>query len=191
MMKIWPGTVAASALPVISAVGHETDFTICDFVADRRAPTPSAAAELAVPETNELKRKINNIVSRMELLLSRQITQKRQALRYLAASRPMTAPAAMLDDRRMTLVYLGEKLDRAVQADLAARRHTLAQAAGKLDALNPLAILTRGYSAVFDREGRVVSRVGQLAPGDTITLRLTDGAASATVRDLNQNPLQE
>lgn len=184
-------TVAASALPVISAVGHETDFTICDFVADRRAPTPSAAAELAVPETNELKRKINNIVSRMELLLSRQITQKRQALRYLAASRPMTAPAAMLDDRRMTLVYLGEKLDRAVQADLAARRHTLAQAAGKLDALNPLAILTRGYSAVFDREGRVVSRVGQLAPGDTITLRLTDGAASATVRDLNQNPLQE
>ena len=180
-------TVAASALPVISAVGHETDFTICDFVADRRAPTPSAAAELAVPETAELQRKIGNIVGRMELLLGRQITQKRQALRFLAESRAMTNPAAMLDERRMNVVYLGEKLDRAMQTDFAARRHSLVQAAGKLDALNPLAILTRGYSAVFDGEGRVVSRTVQLSPGDTITLRLTDGAASATVTETKPN----
>lgn len=180
-------TVAASALPVISAVGHETDFTICDFVADRRAPTPSAAAELAVPETAELQRKIGNIVGRMELLLSRQITQKRQTLRFLSESRAMTNPAAMLDERRMNLVYLGEKLDRAIEVDLAARRNSLAQAAGKLDALNPLAILTRGYSAVFDGEGRVVSRARQLLPGDRITLRLTDGTAAATVTETKPN----
>ncbi len=177
--------VAASALPVISAVGHETDFTICDFVADRRAPTPSAAAELAVPETAELMRKINNIVGRMELLLSRQLEQKRQALRYLAQAKPLTMPGAMFDDRRMTLVYLGEKLDRAMDARLSSERHLLAQAAGKLDALNPLAILTRGYSAVFDEKGRSVNRTEQLKIGDEIELRLMDGSASATVRQVS------
>ena len=179
--------VAASSLPIISAVGHETDFTICDFVADRRAPTPSAAAELAVPETAELQRKIGNIVGRMELLLGRQITQKRQTLRFLAESRAMTNPAAMLDERRMNLVYLAEKLDRAAENTLAVRRNSLVQAVGKLEALNPLAILTRGYSAVFDGEGRVVSRAEQLTPGETITLRLTDGTAAATVTEIQPN----
>ena len=177
--------VAASALPVISAVGHETDFTICDFVADRRAPTPSAAAELAVPETGELKRKINNIVGRMDLLLSRQITQRRQTLQYLAASRPLTQPAALLDERRMAAVYLSEKLDRAMQSVLDAGRNSLAQSAGKLEALNPLAILSRGYSAVFDDSGRVVSRADQLSVGSQIHLRLADGTATATVDALS------
>ncbi len=183
-------TVAASALPVISAVGHETDFTICDFVADRRAPTPSAAAELAVPETNELKRKIGNIVGRMELLLSRQLEQKRQTLDYLAKAKPMTNPIAMFDDRRMTLVYLGEKLDRAVDTRLSADRHLLVQAAGKLEALNPLAILTRGYSAVFDTEGKTVNRTEQLSVGEEITLRLVDGSASATVSKIMEMQTQ-
>lgn len=176
-------TVAASAIPVISAVGHETDFTICDFVADRRAPTPSAAAELAVPETAELQRKISNIVGRMDLLLGRQITAHRQTLRHLSTSRALTNPAAMLDERRMSLVYLGEKLDRAAEGVLQSRRFALAQTAAKLDALNPLAILTRGYSALFDEQGSVVASTAQIKPGDTLTLRLADGEAKATVTE--------
>lgn len=180
-------TVAASALPVISAVGHETDFTICDFVADRRAPTPSAAAELAVPETAELQRKISNIVGRMELLLTRQIEQKRETVRHLSAARSMLNPTAMLDDRRMTLVYLGEKLDRGMQDRLSGSRSLLVQSAAKLDALNPLSVLTRGYSAVFGHDGGVVSRVGDLTPGDTVTLRLTDGRAEANILALHED----
>ncbi len=176
-------TVAASAIPVISAVGHETDFTICDFVADRRAPTPSAAAELAVPETAELQRKISNIVGRMDLLLGRQITAHRQTLRHLASSRALTNPATMLDEKRMSLVYLGEKLDRAAEQTLQSRRFALAQTTAKLDALNPLAILTRGYSALFDEQGSVVASTKQLAVGDTLTLRLSDGQAKATVTE--------
>ena len=180
--------IAASCLPVISAVGHETDFTICDFVADRRAPTPSAAAELAVPETAELKRKINNIVGRMELLLGRQIEQRRQAVRYLSAARALSAPAAMLDDRRMNLVYLSEKLDHAVQVKMNACRADLAQRAVKLDALNPLAIFGRGYSAAFAENGELLSRVGQLTVGQPITLRLSDGEARADVTALTPLP---
>ncbi|MBR6709824.1 MAG: exodeoxyribonuclease VII large subunit [Clostridia bacterium] len=178
-------TVAASALPVISAVGHETDFTICDFVADRRAPTPSAAAELAVPETAELQRKIGNIVGRMELLLNRQIEQKREMLRHFASARAMTNPTVMLDDRRMTLVYLSEKLDRGIQNQMTDGRNMLAQSAAKLDALNPLSVLTRGYSAVFDRDGGVVSHVADLKPGDKVTLRMTDGRAEASILSLD------
>ena len=176
--------IAASRLPVISAVGHETDFTICDFVADRRAPTPSAAAELAVPETTELKRKINNIVGRMELLLGKQIENRRQALHYLSTSRGLSAPAAMLDDRRMNLVYLADKLDRAVQTRMTACRADLAQQAVKLDALNPLAIFGRGYSAAFAENGELLSRVEQLTVGQPITIRLSDGEARADVTAL-------
>lgn len=180
--------IAASQLPVISAVGHETDFTICDFVSDRRAPTPSAAAELAVPETAELKRKINNIVGRMELLLGRQIEQRRQAVRYLSAARGLSAPAAMLDDRRMNLIYLSEKLDHAVQVKMNACRADLAQRAVKLDALNPLAIFGRGYSAAFAENGELLSRVDQLEVGQPITLRLSDGEAQANVTALTPLP---
>lgn len=173
--------IADSALPVISAVGHETDFTICDFVADRRAPTPSAAAELVVPEMNELKRKINNIVGRMDLLLRRQLEQKRQAVRYLSAARAMASPAAMLDDRRMTMVYLGEKLERGMQDTLSTAKTSLAQQVAKLDALNPLSILARGYSAVFAEDGRVLNHIGDLAVGESVHLRLSDGEAVADI----------
>ena len=92
--------VAASQIPIISAVGHETDFTICDFVADRRAPTPSAAAEIAVPDTAELMRKINNITGRMELLLYENIKRKSEKLSMLAKSKVLTDPIYMLDEKR-------------------------------------------------------------------------------------------
>ena len=105
--------VAASQIPVISAVGHDTDFTICDFVADRRAPTPSAAAELAVPETSELKRKIQNIVTREADVIGSMLKIRREKLISLANTRAMTNPMNFIDDRRMTADLLGDRLKRA------------------------------------------------------------------------------
>ena len=117
--------IYASRIPVISAVGHETDFTICDFVADRRAPTPSAAAEIAVPDTLELMRKIYNITGRMELLLSKNIERKKMHLKMLSESRVMINPLNMLDEKKAILLSEIIRLDSAFSSFLL---HTLTSA---------------------------------------------------------------
>ncbi|MBQ3178550.1 MAG: exodeoxyribonuclease VII large subunit, partial [Clostridia bacterium] len=140
--------VAASQIPVISAVGHETDFTICDFVADRRAPTPSAAAELAVPDTAELKRKIQNIVTRESGVLQQIAARHRERLLLLSGSRVLQNPMTMIDDKKMQTAMAAERLVRAEERIRMQSRAMLQTEAGKLSALNPLAVLSRGYSAV-------------------------------------------
>lgn len=175
-------TVAASRIPVISAVGHETDFTICDFAADCRAPTPSAAAEIALPETSELKRKINNIISRENAVLTQIITRRREHLERLAASRALLSPMNFIDDKRMTVVSLGDRLNRAENTSLALCSARLAAAVGKLNALNPLSVLSRGFSAVYGTDGTIVKSTTQLTVGDTVTFRVADGDADAEIR---------
>lgn len=173
--------VAISQIPVISAVGHETDFTICDFVADRRAPTPSAAAELAVPDTAELKRKINNIVTR-EAGVLRQITARhREKLLLLSGSRVLQDPKAMIDDKRMQTAMLAERLTRAEERIQLQSRAYLQTEAGKLSALNPLAVLSRGYSAVYTKEGHLVRSVDDMQPGEVITIQTEGGEADARI----------
>ena len=177
-------TVAASNIPIISAVGHETDFTICDFVADRRAPTPSAAAELAVPETSELKRKIGNIVGRTELLLSQNISRQRERVKYYANSRVMKNPAVLIDDRRMTSAYLSEKLEDSIERIRLDRSAILAKNAAKLDALSPLAVLSRGYSVVTGENGMVIKKTEDINVGDSFSFRTTDGRVNATATEI-------
>lgn len=167
--------VCASIIPVISAVGHETDFTICDFVADRRAPTPSAAAELAVPETEELKRKISNITAKTELLLKQNISHKKQLLSFYSSRRPLSSPERLTDDRRMLLLSLTDKMYRNAEFANIGRRNQLAKCAAKLDALSPLGILSRGYSVAFGEDGRLLKRTSDVAAGDGISVRVTDG----------------
>ncbi|MBQ8837040.1 MAG: exodeoxyribonuclease VII large subunit [Clostridia bacterium] len=174
-------TVAASAIPTISAVGHETDFTICDFVADRRAPTPSAAAELAVPETHELMHKIDNIIGRMSLLLSRRIESGRQILDFYKTQGIFAYPERMFEDRKMQLLMLGQRLETSMNTKLTADRALLAQRTAKLEALSPLGILSRGYSVAAGADGKVISSVNDVSKGDTFTLRLSDGTLDATV----------
>lgn len=176
-------TVAASAIPTISAVGHETDFTICDFVADRRAPTPSAAAELAVPETHELMHKIDNIIGRMSLLLSRRIESGRQILDFYKTQGIFAHPERMLEERKMQLLMLGQRLDSSIAAKLTADQNRLAQRAAKLEALSPLGILSRGYSVATGADGRVISSVQDVVVGDEFALQLTDGKIRATVKE--------
>ncbi len=177
-------TIAACPIPVISAVGHETDFTICDFVADRRAPTPSAAAELAVPETHELMHKIDNIIGRMSLLLSRRLESGRQVLDFYMKQGVFAHPERMFEDCKMQLLLLGQRLETAENRTLTATRHALAERSAKLEALSPLAILSRGYSVATGADGHVLTATVQTAVGEDITLRLTDGALTAKVTSL-------
>lgn len=173
--------VAVTGIPVISAVGHETDFTICDFVADRRAPTPSAAAELAVPDTAELQRKINNIVTR-EAGVLRQITARhREKLLLLSGSRVLQTPTAMIDDKRMQIAMLTERLTRAEERILLQGRASLQTETGKLSALNPLAVLSRGYSAVYKKDGTLIRSIDHMQPGDVITIQTDGGEADARI----------
>ena len=178
--------VAASEIPIISAVGHETDFTLCDFAASVRAPTPSAAAELAVPESAELARKIGNVQTRMELLCTQKIKLSREKLARLAASRALTTPMNFIDDKRMALAVAEEKLALRMEKILERKKAALGAATAKLDALNPLSVVSRGYSAVFDTEGKLVKSVSQTKVGETVSFMLTDGKISAEVKTVER-----
>lgn len=178
--------IAASRIPVISAVGHETDFTICDFVADRRAPTPSAAAELAVPDTAELKRKIQNIVSREANVLYSMLKIRRDRLDSLANTRAMTNPMNVIDDRRMLTDMLTERLVRAEENSVQMRRSLLARDAGRLEALNPLSVIARGYSAVYKADGGLVKNIDDVTPGDQVEFKTIGGTAVCTVDEVKK-----
>lgn len=176
--------VAASKIPVISAVGHETDFTLCDFAADRRAPTPSAAAELAVPETGELSRKLSNVTARLGLLMEGKTGLYRERLMRLASARVLMSPMNMIDDKRMALAMEERALFDRMTAVLSRKRADFARDTAKLDALNPLSVLSRGYGAVFTGEGAVVKSVSQTAAGERLSLMLSDGRIQATVDEI-------
>ncbi len=168
-------------IPVISAVGHETDFTICDFVSDKRAPTPSAAAELAVPESGELKRKFVNVVSRMYALTDARLKSNRQLLKMLSERRALTQPSAYIDDKRMALMSLTKDLENAVVHKLTAEKQKFARLSSVLEAVSPLKVISKGYSAVFKDGGKLVKSVDDLNEGDDVSFKLTDGSINAKV----------
>lgn len=174
--------VAASPIPVISAVGHESDFTICDFVADVRAATPSAAAELAVPDSAELVRRFRNVTDRMALLCKRKITAERNRLSGISSRRIFSDPTGLYREKHLRLDALTTSLEHAARAKLRLMQTDLSVFAGKLNALNPLAILARGY-AVASVDGRVVKRVADIAEDQSFRLRLSDGEISAKRMD--------
>ena len=176
--------VSRSRIPVISAVGHETDVTICDLVADRRAPTPSAAAELAVPETAELKQKFNNVITRETAVLMGRIDAKKKELDRLAASRVLTSPAASFEDRSVTVDRLSDRLARVQNNILEKKTALLKSGAASLSALNPMAVLSRGYGAVFAADGSVIKSVESLSVGDTVKLTLSDGDALCGIKEI-------
>ncbi len=171
--------IFACRIPVISAVGHETDFTIADFVADKRAPTPSAAAEIAVPDANDTKRQLLNVSKRMESILNMHIKDRQVRGKELAASRAMTIPRSAIDERRLALSALDNRMCRTADGILhraGAKKDTLH---AKLESLNPLAILARGYGAAFDKDGKIIKSIDQINSGDIFTLRLSDGEMEA------------
>lgn len=172
--------VASCAVPVISAVGHESDFTICDFVADRRAPTPSAAAELAVPDMGEILRGLASVRAGLQTSMQKLIAQERRILNQMTQSRVFRRPEQILDNSRMRLDEREADLNRAVEQTLMLKRQSTASVAGKLQALNPLSILSRGY-ATISRDGVSITSVKQINNNDTLDIRMADGSVCATV----------
>lgn len=179
--------VASSRIPVISAVGHETDFTICDFVADRRAPTPSAAAEIAVPDTVELKNKFNNVIKHEAASLERIINRHREKLSYLSHSRTLTDPKVMIDDKRMATVLLSERMLSAQTNTLNRSKLSLGIVSGKLEALNPLSVISRGYSAVYTEDKELVKSISQLSVGMHVSFKTSDGSADAVIETIKED----
>lgn len=172
--------VAASPIPVISAVGHESDFTICDFVADKRAPTPSAAAELAVPEKKELLRMLATKGERMGSVLEKRVKEERRFLNQIAQSRVFSHPEQLFDSFRMKVADKEEKMDRALTTLFLQKKNTMAHLGAKLDALSPLAVLARGYATV-GKDGTTVATVVEINPGDVLDIRFLDGSVRALV----------
>lgn len=169
-----------SEIPVISGVGHETDFTICDFVADLRAPTPSAAAELAVPDINELVAYLNLISSKMNKAIRSKILIEEMRLDKLSDSGSLRKPADFLDDCEKKISDLNKSLNIAVKAIYDNKYNSAFVLLSKLDALSPFKILSRGYSVIKLNEN-VVSSVNQLKVNDSVEFCLSDGNAIATV----------
>lgn len=170
-----------SKVPVISAVGHETDFTICDFVADLRAPTPSAAAELAVPDITELKNAVVAMVNQLHTTVSSHINLRNNALTKAKNSGILVAPERYIIEKRALLLdTANDRLNFTFDDSLSKRTVKFTETVAKLDAFSPIKTLLRGYS-VAEKNGVAVKSVKQLNKGDNITLVLSDGSANCTV----------
>ena len=172
-------------VPIISAVGHETDFTICDFVADLRAPTPSAAAELAVPDKRELMMRLDSYDERLALALVRKVDRSRERLEHLKTMLDTFSIDNLIKMRRDSLSRLYEKANLLVKSRLDRSRERLSISTGKTDALSPLSILSRGY-AIAEIGGRVVKSTSDVNLDDSIQLILPDGEIGARVTDIKK-----
>ena len=175
--------IYASQIPVISAVGHEPDVTISDFVADRRASTPSNAAEIAVPDMAELLSTLQGSGTRLIQAQLKQLEREEVRLENLAHKRVLTDPSAFLQDRKMYLDFVQQKLAGAARMTLEGDERRFAQLAAKLDAMSPLKVLGRGYAMAQLEDGTVLRSAQQADIGDRVQVRLGEGTLSCTVND--------
>lgn len=175
-----------SEIPVISAVGHETDFTICDFVADMRAPTPSAAAELAVPDANELQYALSALKNRMFLNVSSGIADRRSRLEYLTSKGALKSPDEMLSNRSQRLDTAFSKMLSSYENRIGGKKVEFISAATALSKLDPMSVLMRGFAFVSDKNGKNVYSSQSLAKGDKINVRFHDGSAACEVKEITQ-----
>ena len=172
-----------SQIPIISAVGHEPDVTIADYVADLRAATPSNGAELAVPDQDALRQTLDAMSGAMASSLNRQVKAARQHLHVLSASPALQSPTGYLDQKRKNVEMLKNRLVSAQIQGTDRKKRRYIEMAAKLDAMSPLKVLTRGYAMAQTESGDVLKSVTQVQPGDTITVHLSDGRIDAAVTD--------
>ena len=174
-------TIAESDIPIISAVGHETDFTICDFVADLRAPTPSAAAELATPNMTELLSYFKSVKDSLPAIIQRRIDFEKQELDNLASSKVLLSPDEFINIRKNELDMLSADMIKAFKAILSENQREFVALSAKLDALSPLSVLSRGYSIVQNKN-KVIKSAKELNIGQNIMVKLSDGKAECEVK---------
>ena len=174
--------IFASNIPVVSAVGHETDFTICDFVSDLRAPTPSAAAELVYPEYTEIVNRILKDKNRIVIAIKNYIERRRQYVERLKASKLEKVPLEKINKYRMTIDSLMSKSESLLRYKIERYRTRCVKSITKIDTLSPLKTLTRGYSVTENVDGKVIKKVSDVNSNDEIKIILTDGKISAIVK---------
>ena len=175
--------IYSAQTPVISAVGHETDFTICDFVSDLRAPTPSAAAELAVPDIRDISIGLDDTVDRIVTALRTLTERKRERLERISDKPMFKDPSLLLVAHRDSVEELGDRAVDAMNSLILALSNDIRVVSGKIDALSPLAVLSRGYSIV-EKDGGVVFGTNQLSVGDNVSIRFKNGAAEASINSI-------
>ena len=179
--------IYASEIPVISAVGHEPDVTISDYVADRRASTPSNAAEIAVPDSREMRELLASFEIRSSQAMRKQLSALRERLNNLRSARVLSAPTAQFDNRRMELDRMRDRLLAAEERRLSQSRERFVRLTSALDAMSPLRVLTRGYAIAAEPDGRSVRSVEELRVGQTLRVCFFDGSADCTVEDLQRS----
>ncbi|MBE6700969.1 MAG: exodeoxyribonuclease VII large subunit [Ruminococcaceae bacterium] len=177
-------TIFASKIPIISAVGHETDFSISDFVSDLRAPTPSAAAELALPDYRSEQENIFSKHNKISVLLNNKFSNLHTKIDSISMKKCLTSPKNFIDDKRITLDNLSTKLDDKVKVLLDKKGLSMSAVVSKLDALNPLKVISRGYSAVFKEDGKLVKSIDDVKVGDNIDFTTVGGSVSAVVEKI-------
>lgn len=180
--------VADSKIPVISAVGHETDFTICDFVADLRAPTPSAAAELAVPDQMEEKMLVESAWYTLKTDLNGLLSRKKLELDSLTARRCLREPLEPVQREKDELEHLTRRLTAGVSLSVSRGKEELSRLTGMLDGLSPLKVLSRGYTLAQTEAGEPIRSVSELQEGETFRLRFMDGEARCVRRAEKEEP---
>ena len=173
--------VAASEIPVISAVGHETDFTLCDFAADLRAPTPSAAAELAFPDGRQILQSLADSSDRLDALMSRQIRLLREKLELHEKTLGRLSPAGRISEAHRRLDHLYDLLCGKIDTKYSAAQAGLAKLSSRLDDLSPLSVLARGFTLVRDTGGGILRSASKLSAGEKIEVVFSDGMAFAVV----------
>ena len=176
-----------SRIPVISAVGHEPDVTISDFVADLRAATPSNAAELAVPDQDALRQTLDAMAAAMATAMNRQLKGARQHLDVLSASPALCSPTGYLDQKRKGLELLENRLIAAENQNISRNNQKFIALTAALDAMSPLKVLTRGYAVAENGDGQILRSVRQVKQGEKIIVSLSDGAFTANVLEVKEN----
>ena len=172
-----------SEIPIVSAVGHEIDFTISDFVSDLRSPTPSAAAELVVPDERELISKFDNVLKRIKLCSSKILDNKRLNLKFYAEKNVLTNPESMINNQKIYLDSLYKSFENSISKISEAKKKELSVMVSKLDGLSPLGTLSRGFSVTKDEKGNVLRSVKQVKKGDLLKVTLTDGEINTRVEE--------
>lgn len=173
--------IAASRIPIVSAVGHQTDYTLTDFVADRRAATPSQAAEIVVPDVRELYKYVKTLKNMLETNIRNVLRNHRLRVEQSAASRVLKGPYEFLATRQQILDSYMERLDNSIRNILITKQHQIEVTAEKLAMLNPLAVLARGYGIVRDGEGQSVKDVLSVQTGEQLEIVMSQGVINVEV----------
>jgi len=181
--------IFASEIPVISAVGHEPDVTISDYVADVRAATPSNAAELVVPDQNSLRQSMDKSYQLMISVLSRKLQSERRQLNILKSSSALQGPTQYVHRQRQQLHLLTAKLISASQQIVSKKKQDFIAKTAKLDAMSPLKVISRGYAVVEADDGALISSIKQTGVGNNIQVFLTDGTIHSTVTEILEGSL--